>query len=122
VWCGLSVGRIRQEGPATAQCHGAVIQALGQTLFERRRVDERTGAVVSTSLDDYELPGLADVPDIRVSFLPGGFEHAAHGGAGLAEVAGLATTASVGNAVAAALGRRCHALPLTPDVILEECR
>ncbi|HEY0449155.1 molybdopterin-dependent oxidoreductase [Actinophytocola sp.] len=121
-WCGLAVGRAVRPVTAVSQCHGAVTQAIGQTLYEERRVDPHTGVTLTANLEDYPIPGVADVPDLDVAFVDGGFDHVPLGAVGLAEVAGLATPASIGNAVHAATGRRYRSLPLRPHVILGEDR
>lgn len=122
VWCGLSVGRVAHPVMATTQVHGAVVQAIGQTLYEERRVDPGTGRTLTTDLEDYALPGLADVPEIEVGFVGEGFDHVPRRAVGLAEVAALAAPASIGNAVHAATGHRYRRLPLTPRTVLEGLR
>ncbi|TJZ44134.1 2Fe-2S iron-sulfur cluster binding domain-containing protein [Streptomyces piniterrae] len=119
-WCGLAVGRAVRPVLATTQCHGAVIQSIGQTLYEERLTDPATGLTLHTSLENYPIPGIGDVPEITVDFVPGGFDHVAQQAVGLAELAALATPASIGNAVFHATGRRMRSLPLDPAQLLGE--
>lgn len=119
-WCGLAIGRAMRPVLATTQCHGAVLQSLGQTLYEERLTDPATGLTLNTSLENYAIPGIGDVPEITVEFVPGGFDHVAQQAVGLAELAALATPASIGNAVFHATGRRMHALPVGPRQLLQE--
>lgn len=120
VWCALAVGKAILPVPATTQCHGAIIQSIGETLYEHRRIDPGTGVTLTTSLENYRIPGMAESPEITVEFLDGGFEHVPHRAIGLGEVSALATPASIGNAVFHATGRRMRAMPIRPQAILGE--
>jgi xanthine dehydrogenase YagR molybdenum-binding subunit len=118
VWVGLATGRIHSPQMATSQVHGGVIQGLGYALYEERHVDPHLGLVLTADLESYRLPGIADTPEIEVTFIEEGFEHVAGGGIGMAEVATLGMAAAVANAVAHATGRRLRHLPLRPDRVL----
>jgi xanthine dehydrogenase YagR molybdenum-binding subunit len=118
VFCGVASGRVFAPTMAASQCQGAVIQALGMVLAEEQRVDPITGLVTTTDFGGYVIPRLADTPDIAVSFLPGGFDHVAQGGVGLAEIAVLPLAPAVGNAVFAATGKRPYSMPIPPAFAL----
>ena len=49
---------------ASSQIEGGIIQGIGHTLSEQRLHDPRTGQILTTSLDAYKLPTIADVPEI----------------------------------------------------------
>jgi xanthine dehydrogenase YagR molybdenum-binding subunit len=115
---GLAVGRLAAPELAAAQAHGAVIQGVGYALYEQRAVDPGTGLVLSAGLEDYRIPGIADVPEIELHFEPGGFEHVPGQGVGLGEVATLPVAAAVANAVHDATGVRQYELPIRPDRLL----
>ncbi len=117
VHAGLAVGRVAALGPAVGQAQGAVVQGIGYALYEQRQTDP-SGRVLSVGLEDYRVPGMADVPEIDVHFDPGGFEHVPGGGVGLGEVSTLPVAASIGNAVHNATGWRPHRLPIRPDRLL----
>jgi xanthine dehydrogenase YagR molybdenum-binding subunit len=119
-WCALAVGRAINPTLATTQCHGAIIQSLGETLYEQRRVDPATGATLTASLESYHIPGIAEAPEITVAFLDGGFDHVAQQAVGLAEVSALAMPASIGNAIFHATGRRLREMPIRPWAMLTE--
>lgn len=118
VWVGLAAGRIHARQMATSQVHGGAIQGLGFALYEERRVDHDLGVVLTADLESYRIPGIADTPEIEVTFIEEGFEHVAGGGVGMAEVATVGVAAAVANAVAHATGRRLRHLPLRPDRVL----
>ncbi|MFD6099945.1 molybdopterin-dependent oxidoreductase [Nocardiopsis flavescens] len=121
-WAGIAAGRIYSERTARNQCEGAVVQGVGYALFEERRHDPRTGAVLSDDLEDYRLPGMGDVPETEVYFHQEGFEHVPGGGVGLGEVSAVGVAAALGNAVFDATGWRPRDLPLRPDRVIEGIR
>lgn len=119
VWCGITAGKIFSERLARSQCEGGVIQGIGYALFEQRHVDAATGVVLTANLEDYRIPGIADVPEIDVHFHQDGWEHVSGGGVGLAEMSTVGVAASIGNAVFAATGWRPRDLPILPDRVRE---
>ena len=58
------VGRVINPLGASSQIEGGIIQGIGHTLSEHRLHDPRTGQILTTSLDAYKLPTIADVPEI----------------------------------------------------------
>ena len=103
---------------ASAQVHGAVIQGVGYALYEQREMDPHSGLVLTAGLEDYRIPGIADVPEIDLHFDEDGFAHVAGGGVGLGEVATMPVAAAVANAVHDATGVRMYEIPMRPDRIL----
>ncbi|MEU0491313.1 molybdopterin-dependent oxidoreductase [Nocardiopsis sp. NPDC006139] len=121
-WAGIAAGRIYSERTARNQCEGAVVQGVGYALFEERRHDPRTGAILTDDLEDYRIPGMGDVPETEVHFHQEGFEHVPGGGVGLGEVSVVGVAAALGNAVFDATGWRPRELPLRPDRLIEGMR
>jgi xanthine dehydrogenase YagR molybdenum-binding subunit len=75
---------------------------------------------VNGHLDDYKLPTIADVPEIVVDFAGIPDANLPNLGAkGLGEPPIVPTAAAIANAFAHATGRRCRALPMTRDRVLE---
>lgn len=122
VWAGLAAGRIYAPDLARSQVAGAVMQGLGLALFEERRLDRRSGLVLTSDLGSYRYPAMGDTPEVEVEFLEEGFDHAPGGGAGIAELAITSVPAATANAVAAAMGRHFTDLPIRPDRVLEARR
>src|SRR5206468_1146928 len=58
------VGRVINPLGASSQVEGGIIQGIGHTLSEHRLHDPKTGRILTTSLDAYKLPTIADVPEI----------------------------------------------------------
>jgi xanthine dehydrogenase YagR molybdenum-binding subunit len=118
----LAAGTIHVPALARSQAHGGVVQGLGYALTELRLLDPKTGLNITTTFDQYRIPGIAETPEVTVAFLEGGFEHSASRSAGLAEVAFAAVPAAVANAVSHAIGHRFTRLPIGPADVLEALR
>ena len=115
---GIAVGKLAAPALARSQAAGAIIQGLGYALYEGREVDPRTGDVLTVSLDDYRMPGIADIPPIDLHFDEGGFDHVQGGSVGIGEVATVPTSAAIANAIHNAIGVRPHEIPLRADRLL----
>ncbi|HEY1783606.1 MAG TPA: molybdopterin-dependent oxidoreductase [Roseiarcus sp.] len=115
---GIAVGKLAAPVLARSQAAGAIIQGLGYALYEGREVDARTGDVLTVSLDDYRMPGIADIPPIDLHFDEGGFDHVLGGSVGIGEVATVPTSAAIANAIHNAIGVRPCEIPIRPDRLL----
>ena len=115
---GVAVGKLAAPALARSQAAGAIVQGLGYALYEGREVDSVTGDVLTTSLDDYRMPGIADIPPIDLYFDEGGFDHVQGGSVGIGEVATVPTSAAIANAIHNAIGVRPCEIPLRPDRLL----
>ena len=111
-------GRVVNELTARSQVNGGVIQGISYALFEDRRLDRASGDMVNPTLDTYKIVGMADCPQIDVTFLPAAIGHNNVGMMGLGEPATVPTAAAVGNAVFNAIGVRLRELPMTPARVL----
>ena len=118
VHAGMSVGKIASPVLARNQTSGAIIQGMGYALYEGREVDPRTGDILTTTLDDYRTPGIADTPLIDVHFDEGGFNHVLGGSVGIGEVATVPTAAAISNAIRKATGVRPYEIPVRSDRLL----
>jgi xanthine dehydrogenase YagR molybdenum-binding subunit len=115
---GVAVGKLAAPALARNQAAGAIVQGLGYALYEGREVDCVTGDVLTTSLDDYRMPGVADIPPIDLYFDEGGFDHVHGGSVGIGEVATVPTSAAIANAIHNAIGLRPYEIPLRPDRLI----
>jgi xanthine dehydrogenase YagR molybdenum-binding subunit len=115
---GLAVGRLAAPALARSQAAGAVIQGIGYALYEARETDPVTGHVLSGSMEDYRIPGIADMPRLDVHFDEAGFEHVPGGSVGIGEVSTVPTSPAIANAVHNAIGVRPTEIPIRPDRIL----
>jgi xanthine dehydrogenase YagR molybdenum-binding subunit len=117
-YAGLSIGKLSAPALARSQAAGSVIQGIGYALYEAREIDALTGHVLSSSMEDYRIPGIADMPRCEVHFDEAGFDHVPGGGVGIGEVATIPTSPAVANAVCNAIGVRLTEIPIRPDRIV----
>jgi CO/xanthine dehydrogenase Mo-binding subunit len=113
------VGRIVNPLGAESQVEGGVIQGIGHTLSEQRLLDPGTGRVLTTSLDAYRLPTIADVPEIVCEFVDRPDEHLTNlGSKGLGEPPIVPIAAAIANAIRDATGADVHELPVSREEML----
>jgi aerobic carbon-monoxide dehydrogenase large subunit len=113
--CGRMVNPMIVEG----QTHGAVVQGIGNALYEHLAYDG-AGQPLTTSFMDYLIPGSLEAPPIDVLHMETPPGVSVSGFKGMAEGGTIGATAAVANAVADALtplGIEVRDLPLTPDRI-----
>jgi xanthine dehydrogenase YagR molybdenum-binding subunit len=118
VHSGLAVGRLAAPQLARSQAEGSIIQGVGYALYEGRQIDQASGQVLTTGLEDYRIPGIADTPEMDIHFDDWGFGHVPGGAVGLGEVATLPVAAAIANAVHNATGARPYEIPMRPDRLL----
>jgi len=114
-YAGLAVGKLAAPALARSQAAGALIQGIGYALYETRETDPSTGQVLSAGMEDYRIPGIADMPRLEVHFDEAGFDHVPGGGVGIGEVATVPASPAVANAICNAIGVRLTEIPFRPD-------
>jgi len=111
--CGVVLNPLIVEG----QQHGGVAAGIGQALFEEVRYDE-AGTPLTSTLVDYTIPGIADLPSFTVASTQTPTPLNPLGAKGIGEAATIGATPAVQNAVIDALahlGVRHIDLPCTPE-------
>ncbi|HKT44316.1 MAG TPA: xanthine dehydrogenase family protein molybdopterin-binding subunit [Gaiellaceae bacterium] len=117
------VGRIVNPLGAESQVEGGIIQGIGHTLSERRLMDEETGRVLTTSLDAYRMPTMADVPEIVCEFVDEPDTHLTNlGSKELGEPPIVPIAAAIANAIRDATGADVHELPISREEMLRALR
>jgi CO/xanthine dehydrogenase Mo-binding subunit len=113
------VGRIVNPLGASSQVEGGVIQGIGHTLSEERLLDPETGRILTTSLDAYRMPTIADVPEIVCEFVDRPDEQLTNlGSKGLGEPPIVPIAAAIANAIRDATGAEVHQLPISREEML----
>jgi xanthine dehydrogenase YagR molybdenum-binding subunit len=113
------VGRIINSLGARSQVEGGIIQGIGHTLSEVRLHDPETGRILTTTLDAYRMPTIADVPEIVCEFVDEPDEHLTNlGSKGLGEPPIIPIAAAIGNAIRDATGADVHELPISREEML----
>jgi CO/xanthine dehydrogenase Mo-binding subunit len=117
------VGRVVNPLGARSQVEGGIIQGIGHTLSEVRLLDPETGAVLTTTLDSYRMPTIADVPEIVCEFVDKPDGHLTNlGSKGLGEPPIVPTAAAIANAIRDATGADVHELPISREEMLRALR
>jgi xanthine dehydrogenase YagR molybdenum-binding subunit len=113
------VGRVINPLGASSQIEGGIIQGIGHTLSEERLVDPRTGRILTTTLDSYKLPTIADVPEIVSELIDEPDTHLTNlGSKGLGEPPIIPTAAAIANAIRDATGANVRSLPISREEML----
>jgi xanthine dehydrogenase YagR molybdenum-binding subunit len=113
--CGLVVNPLLLD----SQVMGAVTQGVGYALLEERLVDHASGVVLNANLEEYKVPTVADVPEIRNATLSmPDTEANVVGAKGIGEPPLIPAAPAIANAVFDAIGVRIRDLPLTREKIL----
>jgi CO/xanthine dehydrogenase Mo-binding subunit len=117
------VGRVINPLGASSQIEGGIIQGIGHTLSEHRLHDPRTGQILTTSLDAYKLPTIADVPEIISELVDEPDTQLTNlGSKGLGEPPIIPTAAAIANAIRDATGAEVHELPISREEMLRALR
>lgn len=112
-------GRIVNRNGAENQVAGGVIMGLSYALFEERRMDRATGAMVNPDFLGYKIAGPLDMPAIEPVLIEMANGRNNVGLYGLGEPPVIPTAGAIACAVLNAIGRPVRSLPMTPDKVLE---
>ncbi|MFD3947545.1 molybdopterin-dependent oxidoreductase [Streptomyces sp. NPDC058579] len=107
-------GKVMNPMQCRGQVEGGVAQALGATLFENVRVDER-GEVTTAAFRRYRLPQYADVPRTEVHFTETTDAIGPLGAKSMSESPFNPVAPALANALRDATGIRFTELPVTRD-------
>jgi xanthine dehydrogenase YagR molybdenum-binding subunit len=117
------VGRVINPLGASSQIEGGIIQGIGHTLSEERLHDPATGRLLTTTLDAYKLPTIADVPEIVSELIDEPDTHLTNlGSKGLGEPPIIPVAAAIANAIRDATGADVRSLPITREEMLRALR
>ncbi len=111
------VGRAINPAAVQGQIQGGAAQGMGYALMEEFVVEQ--GVTKTPSLAEYLIPTAKDFPDTETMILESGTGVGPFGAKGIGEPALTPAAPAVANAVADAIGVRIHALPITPERVLE---
>jgi len=117
------VGRVINPLGASSQIEGGIVQGIGHTLSEHRLDDPASGVVLTTGLDAYKLPTIADVPEIVGELVDVPDAQLTNlGSKGLGEPPIVPTAAAIANAIRDATGAEVHELPISREELLRALR
>ncbi|MFD5147944.1 molybdopterin-dependent oxidoreductase [Streptomyces sp. NPDC058401] len=112
-------GKVMNPMQCRGQVEGGVAQALGATLFETVRVDER-GEVTTAAFRRYRLPQYADVPRTEVHFMETSDSIGPLGAKSMSESPFNPVAPAFANALRDATGIRFTEMPVTRDVVWQK--
>ena len=113
------VGRALNPALVEGQMLGGVAQGIGWALYEELVHDE-DGRLVTGSFLDYAIPTAERLPEIETLIVEVPAPDGPFGAKGIGEAPVIAAPAAIANAIAAAVGIRPRALPMTPRRIWEQ--
>ena len=102
------------------QVHGAVVQGIGQAMYERTVFDPETGQMLSGSFMDYTMPRADDVPMLSTDYVEVLSRNNPLGVKGAGEGGTIGAPPAVMNAIIDALrplGIDRMDMPVTPEVV-----
>jgi CO/xanthine dehydrogenase Mo-binding subunit len=113
------VGRVINPLGASSQVEGGIIQGVGHTLSEERLLDPTSGDVLTTTLDGYKMPTIADVPEIVTELIDEPDTQLTNlGSKGIGEPPIIPVAAAIANAIRDATGADVRSLPITREEML----
>ena len=104
--CGLIVNPDRVR----SQMEGSVVYGLSAALFSR--ITARDGRIQQSNFNDYLVPRISDMPEVRVHLTDSQVRPTGVGEPGVPPVA-----PALANAVFAATGKRVREIPITPELL-----
>ena len=116
-------GRLINPAAVRGQVEGAVVQGIGEALFEEL-VYDRSGQLITGTLMDYTIPTIGDVPDIELHHMEtssnqeGGFKGVGEG----PQIGGLAAVAGAVVDALAQVGATLSEFPASPERILRSLK
>lgn len=110
--CGRPLNPVNVE----AQSQGAVIQGMGQSMYERFVMDK--GNTLNSNLADYKMPLSTDVPDIEFIDIIAEDPNGPYGAKEASEGAIVSAPPSIVSAIHDATGIWFKELPVTPEKIV----
>jgi len=115
------VGKAIHPIQCAGQDEGAVMTAIGHTLFEEMVYSN--GNLVNPNLIDYPLPGFGQLPkEFDTILIENRNGPGPYGAKGMSEGGLLPVAPTISNAVYNAVGVRIHDLPLTPEKLWRAMR
>lgn len=111
------VGKAINPTMVEQQLVGAAIMGIGHSLFDQLVFDQ--GQMVNATLLDYQLPSIADVPDVVTPIIvESAHKDGPFGAKGVGETGILPVAPAYSGALRDACGVRMTRLPLTPESVL----
>jgi xanthine dehydrogenase molybdenum-binding subunit len=112
-------GTVMYASGAEAQQVGGQCIGLGETLTEEIIYDEGTGVPLNFNWTDYQIPTMADFPDVEPVLMEVWRGVGEYGACGIGEPVFCCTPRAVANAIYNATGVRIDDIPIKPEKVLQ---
>ena len=109
----FDVGKVINPIAAEGQIEGGVAMGLGYALMEEVVLKE--GYIQNLNLQDFLIPTMLDVPDVKPIFTEKKTKFGPYGAKGMGEMCNIPTAPAIINAIANACGGRVRSLPANPE-------
>lgn len=111
------IGKALDKDIVRGQMEGGIAQGVGWATIEV--MEQQKGAIAQSSMTDYIIPTVQDLPEIILDFIDNPYEFGAYGAKGAGEIPLVGAPPAVASAVENALGFRIHKIPIKPEELLE---
>ncbi|RPJ99258.1 Xanthine dehydrogenase, molybdenum binding subunit [Bacillus subtilis] len=113
----IAAGPVVSPQGYRGQIEGGAVMALGYTLMEEAKMTDSRYA--AENLDQYVIPGVKDVPDMKLTAIEELLEGDFYGPRGVGEIGTIAITPAIVKAVHDAVGCWINKLPISREELLE---
>jgi xanthine dehydrogenase molybdenum-binding subunit len=110
------VGRAINPLSLTGQIEGGIVMGIGNALTEH--YIEENGVPWTQHLGQYKMPGIKHTPVMENFIVEAQTADGPFGAKGVGEISSIPISPAITNAIAAAVGVRCRALPIDQDALL----
>lgn len=117
IWGVFDVGKAIDESIMQGQMEGGMLQGIGYGSSEK--MENVDGKIKQASMTDYIIPTAKDTIPFVTKLIDNPYEGGPFGAKGAGELTIIGTAPAYALAVECALGKQVHAIPLTPEKILE---
>ena len=107
-WCVIDCGVAVQPDNVIAQTESSIVYGLGLALTERITIAD--GAVQQSNFFDYQVPRMADLPEVHIKLIP-----TRNHPTGAGQMATPLVPSAISNAVFQLTGARLRQQPMLPD-------
>ena len=111
------VGKAINPKAVEGQIEGGVAMGLGYALMEESVIED--GYIQNLNLQDFLIPTMLDVPNIRPIILENENKLGPYGAKGIGEMANIPSAPAILNAIAHACGGRIRSLPGDPEKVFK---
>ncbi len=119
-WAVYDIGKAIDERIIMGQADGGMIQGIGYGMLEN--MVHQNGRIMQKNVTDYIIPTAKDTVHIENHLMDNPFALGPYGAKGAGELTLIGGAPAVALAIENAIGKKIHAIPVTPERIMEVMR